>query len=173
MRLARVLSIFVWALIVGASQFVFAGAPDADNDGVPDVLDNCTLHPNAPPFDCDTDLDGYGNICDGDFNQDHAVSSIDYSKSFFPDYSGPSLFPPDPPPPPSPCNGFDCTPTPGPGVTNKAGDGTNMDCSEDGPTGDWEDGSVNAADGALFVPQFNTGKPGPSGLACAGSSGCT
>jgi spore coat protein A len=53
-------------------------APDADGDGIPDALDNCLLIANGPSagvcysagVQIDTDGDGYGNICDGDFNQD-------------------------------------------------------------------------------------------------------
>jgi Zn-dependent metalloprotease len=36
--------------------------PDDDNDGVPDVTDNCRLRPN--PNQQDTDGDGWGDICD-------------------------------------------------------------------------------------------------------------
>jgi hypothetical protein len=41
---------------------------DTDSDGVCDLIDNCVTTPNASPFDCDTDMDGYGNACDGDFD---------------------------------------------------------------------------------------------------------
>ena len=41
-------------------------------------------------------------------------------------------------------------------------DGTDMDCN----------GSVNAVDFGLFVPQFKAGKAGPSGLDCAGTIPC-
>ena len=43
-------------------------AVDSDMDGVPDSADNCPNTPNAPPMDCDTDGDGFGNRCDGDFD---------------------------------------------------------------------------------------------------------
>lgn len=43
--------------------------PDADNDGVPDVLDNCVNIANAGALDCDSDQDGYGNECDCDLNE--------------------------------------------------------------------------------------------------------
>ena len=39
---------------------------DADGDGVIDAVDNCTAVANAGQQD--TDDDGHGNICDGDFN---------------------------------------------------------------------------------------------------------
>ena len=43
-----------------------AAAVDSDSDGVDDSVDNCTLKPNASQQD--TDADGHGNACDGDFN---------------------------------------------------------------------------------------------------------
>ncbi|MDP2323730.1 MAG: hypothetical protein Q8N51_06840 [Gammaproteobacteria bacterium] len=49
--------------------------PDADSDGVPDRSDNCTLVPNTNQRD--TDGDGYGNICDPDFNDNGIVDSQD------------------------------------------------------------------------------------------------
>jgi hypothetical protein len=39
--------------------------PDGDGDGLPDASDNCTLVANLSQ--CDSDADGYGNHCDGDF----------------------------------------------------------------------------------------------------------
>jgi hypothetical protein len=41
---------------------------DTDGDGVIDCADNCVNVANASPNDCDTDMDGYGNACDGDFD---------------------------------------------------------------------------------------------------------
>lgn len=56
---------------------------DTDTDGVIDSLDNCTLRAN--PDQRDTDMDGYGNMCDADFNNDGAVNFADlaYMKSVF------------------------------------------------------------------------------------------
>jgi hypothetical protein len=55
--------------------------PDTDADGVTDALDNCTLVPNglndtstAGPFQNDTDMDGYGNMCDADLNNSGFVN---------------------------------------------------------------------------------------------------
>src|SRR5215470_3779881 len=57
---------------LGLSFAAFAGpSTDTDGDGVFDVLDNCVNVKNAAPQDCDTDKDGYGNMCDGDFDQDY------------------------------------------------------------------------------------------------------
>ncbi len=53
-----------------------ASAPDADNDGVVDSADNCTLAAN--PTQLDADNDGYGNLCDGDINNSGAVTTADY-----------------------------------------------------------------------------------------------
>lgn len=66
---------------LGLSYVAFAGpAQDTDGDGVYDVLDNCVTIPNAPaPADCDTDNDGYGNYCDGDFDEDMFVAPSDFT----------------------------------------------------------------------------------------------
>jgi hypothetical protein len=48
---------------------------DTDRDGVLDVSDNCSALANADQRD--TDADGYGNRCDGDFNNDNIVNSLD------------------------------------------------------------------------------------------------
>jgi hypothetical protein len=49
---------------------------DSDGDGVGDDVDNCTLIQN--PAQDDTDGDGYGNACDGDFNSDGVVNGLDF-----------------------------------------------------------------------------------------------
>jgi hypothetical protein len=66
---------------LGLSFAATAGTSvDTDGDGVYDVLDNCSQVMNAPPSaDCDTDNDGYGNACDGDFDQDAFTSSPDFT----------------------------------------------------------------------------------------------
>ena len=48
---------------------------DTDGDGFADNLDNCKLVANANQRD--TDNDGYGNICDPDFNQNKIVDPLD------------------------------------------------------------------------------------------------
>jgi hypothetical protein len=46
-----------------------AGWPDdIDRDDIPDSTDNCVI--SANPQQLDPDLDGYGNRCDADFDQD-------------------------------------------------------------------------------------------------------
>jgi arylsulfatase A-like enzyme len=51
--------------------------PDQDHDGVGDPRDNCLAIPN--PDQRDTDLDGFGNLCDGDFDGDLLVNVLDLS----------------------------------------------------------------------------------------------
>jgi uncharacterized protein YegL len=58
-------------------------APDADGDGVADDADNCTLVPNADQRD--TNGDGFGNVCDGDMDDNCATNFLDLAhfKSVF------------------------------------------------------------------------------------------
>jgi hypothetical protein len=72
-------------LAAGLSFGTFAGvAPDFDTDGVPDDWDNCWTVPNGPLavtggcLQTDTDLDGYGNECDHDYDQDKFVGGTDF-----------------------------------------------------------------------------------------------
>jgi hypothetical protein len=68
-------------LAVGLSFGSFAGSiTDNDGDGVPDQYDNCKTTPNGPLLatnGCDSqedgELDGYGNPCDYDTNQNGAA----------------------------------------------------------------------------------------------------
>ncbi len=53
------------------------GFADADNDGVADVIDNCSGVSNAPQRD--TDGDGFGNACDADLDNDGVVNFLDLS----------------------------------------------------------------------------------------------
>ena len=53
----------------------WSAGPDTDGDGVPDANDNCIEVANADQRD--TDNDGYGNICDADFNNDGIVDASD------------------------------------------------------------------------------------------------
>jgi len=51
---------------------------DLDQDGVPDVLDNCISVPNASQRDIDKD--GIGDICSADINHDGIVNGTDITK---------------------------------------------------------------------------------------------
>lgn len=67
-----------------SSSGVFLGSdPDSDGDGVVDVQDNCTVQAN--PGQDDADGDGFGNLCDADFNNDCVVNVVDlgFFKSVF------------------------------------------------------------------------------------------
>jgi hypothetical protein len=50
--------------------------PDQDGDLVPDPEDNCLTKPN--PTQVDTDLDGYGNACDADYDDNGVVGIVDF-----------------------------------------------------------------------------------------------
>lgn len=66
---------FAFLFAVGTSG---AGTDaDSDGDGRQDNIDNCLSVPN--PSQVDTDDDGYGNACDGDFNQDGKVGGPDFA----------------------------------------------------------------------------------------------
>ncbi|NNM21759.1 MAG: hypothetical protein HKO55_10840 [Gammaproteobacteria bacterium] len=57
---------------------VTANAPvDSDEDGVLDFMDNCTQVANADQRD--SNADGFGNQCDGDFNNDCETDLTDLS----------------------------------------------------------------------------------------------
>jgi cysteine-rich repeat protein len=58
---------------------------DPDGDGRINWYDNCTVVPNAAWDQCDTDRDGYGNRCDGDFDENGRVDAVDVDVYFAPD----------------------------------------------------------------------------------------
>jgi hypothetical protein len=68
--------IIVWLCLILGAVGAKAGSLDTDGDGVFDVDDNCSSNPN--PNQCDSDQDGYGNICDGDFDQNGIVDASDF-----------------------------------------------------------------------------------------------
>lgn len=61
-----------YAAPVGEIEFAQA---DADGDQVTDIDDNCTEVANGDQLD--TDGDGYGQLCDGDFNNDGSTNTLD------------------------------------------------------------------------------------------------
>ena len=73
--------ILLAALLLGA-------VGDADNDGIPDLKDNCVLDSRNATANCDTDGDGYGNPCDPDFDQSNTVTGADFNNYFLPAFKG-------------------------------------------------------------------------------------
>jgi hypothetical protein len=78
------------AALVMLAMPAFAGPPactggDADGDLILDSCDNCVDIANAGATGCDTDNDGYGNMCDGDFDNSTFVTPGDFSVIFVPD----------------------------------------------------------------------------------------
>ena len=73
------------ALTFGLSSISMAGSiADADGDGVPDNFDNCLNVANGPLAGAcagqqDGDLDGYGNACDSDFDDDGSTQGSDFT----------------------------------------------------------------------------------------------
>jgi len=55
---------------------------DGDGDGIPDACDRCLTTPDA--LQTDADQDGYGDACDGDYDQDGLVTAADDSGGFQP-----------------------------------------------------------------------------------------
>ena len=54
---------------------------DTDSDLVPDAFDNCTTRangPNEPSNQLDCNLDGYGDACDPDYNDDGGTTTGDF-----------------------------------------------------------------------------------------------
>jgi hypothetical protein len=117
-------------------------ASDVDGDGIPDVLDKCTLDSRnaVAPRTCDSDCDGYGNVCDADFDQSLGAGPTDFSMYFLPRFK----------------TGVD---------TGNLG--TDMDCSGGVNPIDFSNYFVPKFKGLL-----GGAIPGPSGLACAGQPGC-
>jgi hypothetical protein len=68
---------------VGLAMTANAGSIlDFDTDLIPDVFDNCLEEANGPGDNTnqdDADLDGFGNICDGDLTNDGIVAGTDFN----------------------------------------------------------------------------------------------
>ena len=79
-KLMMLVSLFAFGFAMNAN----AGAvQDTDLDLVPDTFDNCLELANGPnegSNQVDTDLDGYGNACDADYDNDEnfQVSTTDF-----------------------------------------------------------------------------------------------
>jgi uncharacterized protein (TIGR03790 family) len=74
-------NVYVGDPLMRAASPVSRPPRDRDGDGARDKHDNCLLLPN--PDQRDTDGDGYGNLCDADFDGDGRVSAV--SKEAFGD----------------------------------------------------------------------------------------
>lgn len=70
-----------------AFQSTASLALDSDGDGIPDGVDNCPTIANPSGIACDTDTDGFGNLCDGDFNEDGFTDATDFLDYFLPDFA--------------------------------------------------------------------------------------
>lgn len=80
----RLIAAGLAALVATLAGSAGAQLTDTDADGHGDVFDNCRDLANADQLD--TDDDGYGNACDGDFNGDGAVTTLDFGSAFLPDF---------------------------------------------------------------------------------------
>jgi hypothetical protein len=142
-----------WVLACGLAVSPFAaGATDLDGDTVFDVIDNCSTVANTTQ--CDTDVDGYGNACDGDFDQDMVVLSFDRNNYFACDFTGDVT-----------TNVPPCTASQVAGVDT--GRGTDMDCNGTVNANDYDYPQASGFPGWFFWFS-STGLPGPTGCDCAG-----
>ena len=132
-------------LMIGGSAYA-GPAVDTDSDGTFDVLDICSANAAAPvPNGLDTDMDGYGNQCDCDFNNDGLANGADFSAA-------------------GANNDFlDCF---------SGGDVAGLGCDMNGDTLVNGADFSSAGPGNDFLDCFATGVPGPSGLPCAGTVAC-
>jgi hypothetical protein len=62
--------------VISDRTALWVNRSDSDGDGLANHEDNCVEHPN--PDQRDSDDDGFGNVCDGDFDQDGVVGVADW-----------------------------------------------------------------------------------------------
>ncbi|MEM7083004.1 MAG: hypothetical protein AAF465_09740 [Pseudomonadota bacterium] len=66
---------FVTALADATNISAANSLSDDDGDGAYDLFDNCLATANADQYD--SDQDGFGNVCDADFNNDCVINFVD------------------------------------------------------------------------------------------------
>jgi hypothetical protein len=81
MKVGVLAMMFACLLVVGIPLTSMAGPlPDMDSDTILDKDDNCKLVPQTIGVnDCDTDSDGYGNMCDCDYDQNNGCGGSDFA----------------------------------------------------------------------------------------------
>ena len=132
---------FAFLFVVGTSG---AGTDaDSDGDGFQNNVDNCSEASNASQTD--TDNDGYGNACDGDFSQDGIVGGPDFA-TFATAFLA--------------------------GTEGATGYNRDVDCNDDGIVGG-PDFACFASQFLNARTNATTGGPGPSGRACVEAPGVT
>src|SRR5262245_51698708 len=84
-----------YASVVGDLEVLLAAVvPDQDQDGIGDPRDDCLAIANSDQRD--TDLDGFGNLCDGDFDGNLMVNALDLGRlkdGYFKQQSDPAYDP--------------------------------------------------------------------------------
>jgi len=78
-------SLFAIGFAMTATTAMAGSVADEDGDGVPDVFDNC-IEPDpggataANASQVDTDVDGFGNWCDADYDNTGVVDGADFGE---------------------------------------------------------------------------------------------
>jgi hypothetical protein len=80
MKMSLIASLFALLLWVAAPSTSFAGSllGNSDKDQIDDVVDNCRDVSNGDQTD--TDLDGCGNACDADYDNNGKCGSSDFTR---------------------------------------------------------------------------------------------
>lgn len=90
LKLMMLVSVFAFGIALNANA---GSVADADADLVPDAFDNCSALANgpgeAPNNQVDSDVDGYGNLCDADYDDSGAVGLADFNL-FLADFGNPA-----------------------------------------------------------------------------------
>ena len=88
LKLIMLVSLFAIGFALSATA---GSVSDGDSDLVPDEFDNCVARINGPnegSNQVDTDVDGYGNACDPDYDNDFGVTAVDFG-TFLTFFGGP------------------------------------------------------------------------------------